>query len=271
MGVVHVESFNVLAVAAHPDDIEIMMAGTLLHLKDAGAKIHMWSLANGSCGTTTLERGEIAKLRWEEAQASAKLAKAQIHQPLVDDLMIFYDAAMLQKVASVIRSVQPTIILTHSPQDYMEDHQNTCRLVVTAAFARGMRNFIVKPQVPVWEAPMTIYHACPHGLRDSLRNLVRPNCYVDIESKLATKRAMLDKHQSQAQWLGASQGMDSMLAEMEEMGRELGRMSGLFKHAEGWRRHSHLGFAAEGYDPLFDELGAKCWVDPAADPELGQT
>ncbi len=63
---------KVLAAAAHPDDIEFMMAGTLLLLKDAGCEIHMWNLANGYCGTATLPREERLRLRWREAQASAR-------------------------------------------------------------------------------------------------------------------------------------------------------------------------------------------------------
>jgi LmbE family N-acetylglucosaminyl deacetylase len=42
---------KVLAAAAHPDDIEFMMAGTLLRLKDAGCEIHLWNLANGCYGS----------------------------------------------------------------------------------------------------------------------------------------------------------------------------------------------------------------------------
>ena len=59
------------AIGAHPDDIEFMMAGTLLRLKDLGAAIHMWNLANGSCGTAVHTKDEIVRLRAEEARASA--------------------------------------------------------------------------------------------------------------------------------------------------------------------------------------------------------
>ena len=123
----------VLAAAAHPDDIEFMMAGTLLLLKDAGAEIHMWNLANGHCGTARDAREEIIRRRAGEAEASARLAGAVSHPPLFDDLGIFYDRPSLARVSAVVREIRPTIVLTQSPQDYMEDHQNTCRLLVTAA------------------------------------------------------------------------------------------------------------------------------------------
>ena len=67
---------RVLAAAAHPDDIEFMMAGTLLLLRQAGAEIHMWNLANGSCGTLRHSKDEIIRLRAQEARDGARVAGA---------------------------------------------------------------------------------------------------------------------------------------------------------------------------------------------------
>jgi hypothetical protein len=66
---------------------------------------------------------------------------------------------------------------------------------------------------------------------------------------------MLACHQSQRKWLDSSQGLDSYLAAMRDMSAEVGRWSGRFAFAEGWRRHSHLGFAARERDPLGELLG----------------
>ncbi|MCC7407662.1 MAG: PIG-L family deacetylase [Phycisphaeraceae bacterium] len=259
---------TVLAVVAHPDDVEFMMAGTLLRLRDRGAAVHLWNLATGSCGTATLDREAIVRMRWAEAQAAARELGATAHEPLADDLAIFYEPELLAKVAAVVRQVGPDIILTQSPADYMEDHQNTTRLVVTAAFARGMRNFVTDPPTPVIQKPVTLYHAMPHGLRDGLRRLVRCGLYVDIGPVLERKKRMLAQHRSQKQWLDVSQGMDAYLAEMERMGRQVGRMSGKFELAEGFRRHSHLGFCEENADPLAEALGEACVIDRAYEREL---
>ena len=245
---------TVLAAAAHPDDIEFMMAGTLLRLKDAGCQIHLWNLADGCCGSNILSREEAAAVRWKEAKASAASAGGTAHPPLFHDLEIVYDVPSLAKVAAVIRSIQPDIILTQSPQDYMEDHQNTTRLVVGGAFVRGMRNAKADPPSKPYEKPVAIYHALPHGLNDALRQPVVPQSFTDITSVLPRKRAMLACHASQKQWLDETQGMDAYLDEMERMSREVGRMSGRFEFAEGWRRHSHLGFGPENYHPLADLL-----------------
>lgn len=243
-----------LAAAAHPDDIEFMMAGTLLRLKDAGCEIHLWNLANGCCGSATLSREETISVRWQEAQDSAKLAGGIAHPPLFDDLSIFYDASSIAHAAAMIRKIQPDIILTQSPQDYMEDHQNTTRLVVTGAFTRAMKNFVTRPDAAIYDKPVALYHALPHGLNDSLRQPVTPHFFTDIGPVLARKRAMLACHASQKEWLDATQGMDAYLDEMERMSREVGLMSGTYEFAEGWRRHSHLGFGPEDFDPIADFL-----------------
>lgn len=244
----------VLAVAAHPDDIEFMMAGTLLRLKDAGGEIHMWNLANGHCGTARHAREEIIRLRAAEAEASARLAGAFSHPPLFDDLGIFYDRPSLARVAAVVREIRPSIVLTQSPQDYMEDHQNTCRLVVTAVFSRGMCNFETDPGRAPYDAPVAVYHAHPHGLKDGLGQPVASDAYVNVAQVMARKRDMLACHTSQKEWLDVSQGMDAYLNEMERISTEVGRVSGRFTHAEGWRLHSTLGFGPEGFNPMRELL-----------------
>jgi LmbE family N-acetylglucosaminyl deacetylase len=258
-----------LAVGAHPDDIEFIMAGTLLLLREAGAEIHMWNVANGSCGTVEHAREEIVRLRWQEAQASAREAGAAIYPPLVDDIAICYDEKLLARAAALVRQIKPGIILTHSPTDYMEDHQNACRLTVSAAFVRGMRNFPTSPAVEPWTGDVALYHALPYGLRDGLGRLVRAGHYVDVGSVLGRKRRMLACHRTQKQWLDVSQGMDAYLAQMEQMCRQAGSMSGRFQCAEGWRRHLHLGLCAAGSDPLSELLGARCWIDPEYERSLG--
>jgi LmbE family N-acetylglucosaminyl deacetylase len=242
------------AVAAHPDDIEFLMAGTLILLGQAGYELHYMNIANGSCGTAHHTREEIISIRREEARAAAAAIGAIYHESLVDDLEIFYEKGTLARLAAVMREVAPEILLVQSPVDYMEDHQNAARLAVTAAFARGMPNFPTDPPRPPVAEEVVVYHAQPHGNRDPLRQIVAPECYVNITGVLPQKRAMLACHKSQKVWLDESQGMDSYLVAMEEICRAIGAMSGRFAVAEGWRRRLHLGFGAEGADPLAEAL-----------------
>jgi LmbE family N-acetylglucosaminyl deacetylase len=142
----------------------------------------------------------------------------------------------------------------------MEDHTNACRLAVSAAFFRGMRNLITDPPREPIADPVTLYHALPYGLHDPLRRRVWPGLYVDITTAIDKKREALACHTSQKEWLDVSQGMDSYLITMEEMSREVGSMSGIFDYAEGWRRHLHLGYCAPEDDPLQEALGHKALV-----------
>lgn len=245
------------AIGCHPDDIEFMMAGTLLLLKQAGYEIHYMNVANGSCGTNQYDTDTIIKMRREEAVEAAKYAGAVFHESLVNDLEVFYERDSLFRLGAVIREVAPEIILTHYPNEYMEDHSNTCRLAVSAAFCRGMTNFPVIPKVPVTEQEVTLYHTIPYGLLDPLKKPVDPDFYVDVSSVMDDKWEMLAKHLSQKQWLDDSQGMDSYLITMKDLCSEIGGKSGTFEYAEAWIKHLHLGFCPEGADPLVDALKDK--------------
>jgi len=143
----------------------------------------------------------------------------------------------------------------------MEDHMNTCRLAVSATFVRKMPNYHSAPSRPPVQVPVTVYHANPHGLRDGLRRRVIPGAFVDTTAVYERKRAALACHASQKEWLDVTQGMDSYLVAMDEFSRAVGKLSGEFTHAEGWRRHSHLGFGASGFDPLQEVLRGRYLVN----------
>lgn len=259
---------SALAIAAHPDDIEFMMAGTLLLLRAAGWEVHYMNLSAGDLGSLSMTRAETARVRRREARRAAATLEATWHAPICHDLRIFYEDRSLRRLCAVVREVNPAVVLTHSPQDYMEDHMNTSRLAVTAAFARGIPGYRTSPVRKPVAGPVTIYHASPHGLRDTLRRRVHPGAFVDTASVHEQKRAALACHASQRQFLAASQGMDNYIRTMDEFSRELGRLSRRFRHAEGWRRHSHWGFCAEDADPLGAALGAHYRVNAAYERSL---
>src|SRR5204863_9916735 len=92
------------------------------------------------------------------------------------------------------------------------------------------------------------------GLCDGLRQPIDAELFIDTGAVQKEKLAALAEHRTQQEWLDVSQGMNSYLRAMDEMSRAVGKMSRKFKHAEGWRRHSHLGFCSESEDPLAAEL-----------------
>jgi N-acetylglucosamine malate deacetylase 1 len=261
---------SAIAIAAHPDDIEFVMAGTLCLLREAGYRIHYLNVGSGSGGSLQHRAAALRRIRRGEAQRAAKVLGAEFHESGADDLEIVYSVPLLRWLTGIIRKVRPSIVLTHSPQDYMEDHTNTCRLAVSATFSRGLPNFVSKPRVAAWLGDATVYHAMPHGFCDGLRRRIVPGAFVDTATVQEKKFNALACHESQHGWLKASQGMNSYLQQMKDMAREMGRMSRRFRVAEGWRRHSHMGFCPPDADPLRDALGTKFLVNAAYERGLAK-
>jgi len=244
------------AIACHPDDIEFMMVGTLIKLKEAGYEIHYMNIANGSLGTNQYDYETIVKMRRLEAINACKVIGANFHESLCDDLEVFYCQDTLEKLVPIVREVAPEIILTHGPYDYMEDHINSGRLAVSAAFCRGMTNFKCNPPHPTIDNKVRVYHSMPHSLTDQLKNPIIPEILVDVTSTIDNKKEMLACHRSQKEWLDASQGMDSYLIDMENICEHFGKLTDDFKHAEGWILHSHMGYCEKQDDPLSTALGS---------------
>lgn len=243
-----------IAIAAHPDDIEFLMAGTMMHLVDAGFEMHYMNVANGGCGSSTMDAPTTIAKRRAEAMKSAAGFPATYHESLCNDLEILYERDRLQQIAAVIREVAPSIVLTHSLVDYMEDHMITARLVVTATFALGIPNFPTQPSREALTQDVALYHAQPYQNRCPLGQLVKPDLYVDVTPFADRKLELLSCHESQRSWLDASQGLDSYLATSRELDEEVGRWTGEYRYAEGWRQHLSTGFGPKGWDPLFEHL-----------------
>lgn len=246
-----------LAIAAHPDDIEFWMAGTLLLFKEAGWEIHCLNVSSGSLGSLVMNAEQTRRTRRKEAQQAARILGAEWHPPFADDMEVLYGLPLLRKVAAVVRKVNPSVVLTHPPVDYMEDHTETCRLAVTASFCKTFPNFVSTPRTKPGSGGTTVYHCMPHMLSTPLHERVHPEAYVDISSVMETKTAALAAHVCQKEWLDQTQGMDSYLKTMHGFAATLGKESKRFRFAEGWRKHLYAGFCAADADPLAEVLGRK--------------
>jgi bacillithiol biosynthesis deacetylase BshB1 len=126
---------DVLAIAAHPDDVELTCAGTLLALKARGRRFGLVDLTSGEMGT----RGDRAT-REREASAAAKILGAEFRETLD-----FGDGGLLQTreqelvLIDLIRRERPRLVLTSYPDDRHPDHARAGRLVADAAFYAGLR------------------------------------------------------------------------------------------------------------------------------------
>jgi LmbE family N-acetylglucosaminyl deacetylase len=234
---------KVLALFAHPDDAEFLCAGTLAHLADRGAKIHVATMTGGDCGSTVLPPVKIARVRQREAARAAKLIGATYSCMKEKDLLVFYDSPTLRKVMELLRQVNADLVFTHSPTDYMVDHETTGRLAQSACFGGMAGNFKTgsrRPAKPLRRIPY-LYYAEPFGGRNILGEEIRPNFCVDISGTIELKEKMLACHESQRAFLRAQQEIQDTLGELREMARRAGERSGL-TWAEGFRQHLGQGF-----------------------------
>ncbi len=236
---------NVLALFAHPDDAEFLCAGTLARIAGLGAEIHIATLSAGDCGSTTLPAGKIAALRQQEASRAARTIGARFHCLKSRDLLIFYDRPHLNKVMELVRQTRPSLVLTHSPVDYMIDHETVSRLCQSACFgalAPNYRTGARHPAPPLRGVPH-LYYADAFGRRDILGNKIESSLAVDIGATLKRKEEMLSCHESQQVWLKTQQGIPETIQTMRKMAREAGKRAG-FRWAEGFRQHLGQGFPA---------------------------
>jgi len=234
---------RVLALFAHPDDAEFLCAGTLAHLADGGAALHLATLTAGDCGSTILPPAEITRLRRKEARRAAGLLGARYDCLEEKDLLVFYDAPTLSKVMEFVRRVNPALVLTHSPTDYMADHEITSRLAQSACFGSTAPNFRTgarRAAKPLRSIPH-LYYTQPFAGKDILGNEVRPRLAVDISRTLERKEKMLACHESQQAWLRAQQSIQEIADPLRQMAARAGELAG-FEWAEGFRQHLGQGF-----------------------------
>jgi LmbE family N-acetylglucosaminyl deacetylase len=234
---------NVLAIFAHPDDAEFLCAGTLAHLAERGAKIHLITMTAGDCGSTILPAGEISRIRRGEAERAAGLIGASYSCLGLKDLNIFYDQRTLGKVMEAVRAFDPSLVFTHSPVDYMADHENTSRLCQTACFGAMASNFRTRSRRPAkaLRAVPHLFYAEPFGSRDILGKPIESSWFVDINATITKKEEMLACHESQRAFLSAQQGISDMGVMMRTMAESAGKISGVGL-AEGFRQHLGQGF-----------------------------
>jgi LmbE family N-acetylglucosaminyl deacetylase len=229
---------RILAVHAHPDDIEILCAGTLALLKQKGCKIFMASMTPGDKGSAELGADEIAAVRRKEAQAAADLLGAEYTCLEFRDLAIDINDAGRRKVTELLRRTQPDIILTAAPIDYMSDHEATCRLVRDACFSAAVPNYRTEQWDP---APLTrqipaLYFMDPIDGTDWFGQQIPCDFVVDITSTMDLKLEMLGCHASQRDWLRRQHGMDEYLDSCRRWGQTRGAEIQV-AYGEGFRQY----------------------------------
>jgi N-acetylglucosamine malate deacetylase 1 len=234
---------TVLSVLAHPDDAEFLCAGVLTRLaREHGWQVHIATMTAGDCGSTQLPADQIAAVRRAEGARAAAVIGATYHCLEERDLLIFYAERPLERVTRLLREVRPTVVLTHSPADYLLDHEMTSTLVRAAAFGAPVPNLFAGQNhpPPLPHIPHLYYCDAIEG-KDPLGRPVEPAFLIDISQVLETKAEMLAAHASQRDWLMKHHGMDQYVQAMRDWGARRGQAAGV-AFAEGFRQHLGHGY-----------------------------
>lgn len=215
-----------MALAAHPDDVEMFCAGTLAKAVRLGHEVVICVACDGAGGHMTIAPEALARIRRQEAENAANVIGAEFISLALPDMFVFDDRETRLIVADAIRQARPDVIITHWPEDYHADHRNVSQLVFAASFLATLPNIetahLAHPNVtPIY------YMDTPAG-----KGFV-PTEYVDVSETFETKRRMLACHESQITWLKEHDNVD-IIEFMETMSRARGLQCGV-THAEGFR------------------------------------
>ncbi len=160
---------NVLALGAHPDDIEYGCGGMLTKYAERGHDVYLWIASDGALG------GDGAVRRQEQADSALVMGAREVFWGDYQDTEIPLTRELIVRLESVIRQIKPRMIFVHSPDDTHQDHRNLAQSTMSAM--RYVPNFLF------YEGPTT-------------QNFT-PTCFTDIEKVLDKKLACLEAHRSQ--------------------------------------------------------------------------
>lgn len=193
---------QVLAFGAHPDDIELLCAGTLFRFLERGDEVAVAVMCNGDKGHYEIGPEELARTRLEEARAAAAVEGARLVAcGLFPDLEVYVDSESRRRTVEVIRQARPDLVITNHPDDYMCDHSTTGKLVVDASFVATLPNY--RTDQPHTETIPPVY------FMDTAAGVnFQPTDYVDVSGVIERKAEALLCHQSQYKWLLEHDGID---------------------------------------------------------------
>lgn len=223
------KKLRVLAVGAHPDDLEILCGGTLARYANEGHIVTMCVATDGSAGHMTMSPDELVRVREAEARASASVIGADLDWLGLVDEFVVDDRETRLRLVDAVRRAKPDLVITHAPNDYHHDHRIVSTLVTTASFMATLPN--VKTELAPHQRVPPVYYM------DTLAgHSFNPTEFVDITDTLATKKKMLACHESQLLWLSDHDATDMMDA-VNVVAKARGFQSGA-TFAEGFKQEA---------------------------------
>ncbi|EDL61089.1 hypothetical protein PM8797T_10224 [Gimesia maris DSM 8797] len=223
------EQERILAVVAHPDDAELLCAGTLARAQQDGAEIGICVLCQGDKGQPDPPRDNLVEVRQHEMHSAAKLINAELFLGEQPDGGLFDNLDLRGKLTEIMRQFSPTLVLSHSQSDYHVDHRTSSVITEAATwFSASAGN---KTNSPALAKPPALWWMDTINMTS-----FEPHFYIDVSDYVETKVSMLNCHQSQLQ-----RGKDSSFSPLQELMIQQcharGQQSGV-KAAEAFQTHS---------------------------------
>jgi bacillithiol biosynthesis deacetylase BshB1 len=216
---------DLLAIAAHPDDVELTSGGTLLRMADQGCATAILDLTRGETGT----RGT-PETRLKESEAAAKILKVRVRRNLgLPDAHLKVCDEYKEAVAEVIRELQPRTVILPYWDGRHPDHYATAALGYEACFIAGLKNYPIQGAA---FRPFKILYAAAY--EDA-----RPTFAVDITKYYDRRRAAILAYKSQFSPPKKDAGgkvflpLDELEERMSVQAKHYGRMIGV-KYAEAY-------------------------------------
>ena len=228
---------RILAVVAHPDDAELLCAGTLARGRKDGAAVGICVLCQGEKGQPSTPIKNLGAARKKEMEAAAKLLGAELFLGGFPDGTLADDYPSRLRLAEMFRQFNPSLILAHAPEDYHPDHRAASALAEATSWFCASRG--QKTQTAPMSTPPAVWWMDTVNMSGFI-----PEFYVDISEWQDTKEEMLACHTSQL--LRGNDGDFSPLTELmcqqyQTRGSQCGvpaaeafRAHHAFKRARAW-------------------------------------
>lgn len=228
---------NVLAIGAHPDDLEFMCAGTLLKCKDRGDNIFVALTTSGNTGSNVIPtKEETAAIREAEQLACCEYYGAQTMFLRFDDEGLLDTPETRRAVLNAIRWSNPDLILVNPPWDPSPDHGMTGKLVTEVLLSVGGK-LHPSDYPPIQKMPSVFFYS-----KDAFLDFPA-DIYVDITEKIEIKRKLCQMHTSQHSWIAVTSGKDDYFSQACEIrSRYCGKKADC-DYAESFMAYHILGYA----------------------------
>lgn len=219
------QKLDILAFAAHPDDVELSCSGTLLRMMDLGKTAGIIDLTRGELGT----RGT-PELREKEAAAASAILGISVRENLGLEDGFFTDSKESQmRVIEMIRKYRPDVVLANAIDDRHIDHGRAAKLVHHAAFLSGLSK-IITPGLSAWRPKRILHYIQDYSMKPSLLVDITPYFSKKIECIRAFSSQFYDPESTEP--VTPISGSE-FFAFLEARSREMGRLAGVH-YAEGF-------------------------------------